>query len=745
MNRSGGNACAVLLALACGSAAQAADPHPVGRATGPIAVDGRLDEPDWTGALALELPFETSPGENTPAPVSTTCRFVYDTAQLYVGCTAVDPDPARVRARYSDRDAAFQDDFIGVVLDTFNDERRAFEFFVNPLGVQMDLVMDDVNGNEDSSWDTIWSSAGEVTEVGYTVEIGIPFSSLRFPPGSGEQTWGLDLLRIYPRDRRVRIGLNRLERDVSCYLCQASKITGFAGAAPGRNLEIVPTFTATRSESVDSFPASALGEADTDYEPGLTARWGFRPSLALQAAVNPDFSQVEADVARLDVNEQFALFFPEKRPFFLEGSDLFDTPLPTVYTRTVADPAWGGKVTGKEGSSAMGSFVARDERTNLLFPGSESSALGAIDEESLAGVVRYRQDVGRSSAVGGLVTARDAGDYQNVVAGVDALVRPTKLDTLRVQALASSTEYPADIAATFNQPTGRFDDTGMTLSYRHDPRNWSARGSWVSLGRDFRADLGFLPQVDFEQLILGGEYRWFGEAGAVFSRIGLGGDWDETTDDAGALIEREIEAYIDLSGPMQSYMNVDLGHRNRVFNGVAFDQSFLNTYGEMSPTDDLYVYLEAHYGDRIDFSFAPSPGVARQGKQLDLIPGLRYNLGRHLRFNLSHAYRTLDLDEGQLFQANLTELRLVYHFGVRAFVRLITQYQSLTFDPTLSSEVPERTLFNQLLFSYKLNQQTALYAGYTDDRADALNGVTAPDLVQTGRTLFFKVGYAWVP
>ncbi len=244
----------------------------VPRANGPIEVDGKLDEQAWSSALALELPYDTRPGENTPAPVETTCFLTYDDKQVYLGCRADDPDPQTIRARLSDRDRAFNDDFIGMIIDTFNDERQAYEFFVNPLGVQMDLTNDDVNGNEDESWDAIWNSAGRITETGYETEMAIPFSSLRFQSGGEDQTWGIDVVRFWPRDHRYRLALNRLDREVSCYLCQTSKITGFAGAQPGKNLEVNPTFTAGYTEEIDSGnPTGGLATDSDEFDLGLNA------------------------------------------------------------------------------------------------------------------------------------------------------------------------------------------------------------------------------------------------------------------------------------------------------------------------------------------------------------------------------------------------------------------------------------------------------------------------------------------
>jgi len=730
------------VALACAWPAAADDGgaarpyHEIPATDEAIAVDGVLDEPAWRQAARIELAYETRPAENGPAPVATECLLTYDRDHLYVAFRAHDPEPARIRARLADRDDAWSDDFVGVVLDTFNDERRAYEFFVNPLGAQMDLTYDDVNGNEDSSWDTIWDSAGRITELGFEVEMALPFSSLRFPRAAGLQTWGLDVLRFYPRGDRLRLSSNRQERGRSCYLCQLSKMVGFAAVTPGRNLEVNPTVTGSYLERRGGSSEGGFA-GEEDGEGGLTVSWGMTPNLTLAGTVNPDFSQVEADAAQLDVNTQFALFFPERRPFFLEGADLFASPLQAVFTRNVADPAWGLKLTGKEGAHAIGVFAAEDELTNLTFPGSQGSSTASFDFASTDAVVRYRRDVWRRSAVGVLATSRAGGGYENRVYGVDGMFRFTDSDTLRVQALRSTTEYPDAMAADHGQPRGAFSDDAFIARYSHDERGWYAYATYEDLGAGFRADLGFMPQVDSTFLLGGAARVWWGKEGDWYNRIALGGDWDRREDQTGQLLEEETQVFVEVGGPRQSFLWLSPGTRKRHFNGVDFDQDFVDLWFEVQPAGGVYFELSAGAGDAIDFA------NARPGSSLTLEPSVRLDLGEHLRAQLSHAFRRLDVEGGRLFEANLTQLRLVYQFNLRAFVRAVVQHTDLVRDASLyAGEVEARTesLFNQLLFAYKVNPRTVLYLGYSDSFTRELDA----SLEQQNRGLFLKVGYAWV-
>ena len=712
--------------------------YEIRRASSEIAVDGVLDEPAWDNALAMRLEYETRPAENTAPPVETECLVTYDNDRFYVAFRAFDPEPKAIRAHLQDRDTIFNDDLVGIKLDPFNDERRAFQFFVNPLGVQFDSVQDDVADNEDRAWDVIWSSLGRITEEGYVVEIAVPFHQLRFPKADGVQTWGFDAVRWYPRNQSHRIALQPVDRDINCSLCQISKVRGLEGITPGRNMEFVPTVTAGRTDERDDFPDGPLTEGSVASELGLTGRWGLTPNLTLNVALNPDFSQVEADSAQLDVNNQFALFFPEKRPFFLEGADFFSTPFDAVFTRTVADPSWGTKLTGKQGPHAMGIFVAQDELTNLIFPGSTGSDGTSLDIESTDTVLRYRRDLGESSALGVLLTSREGDGYSNRVAGVDGLWRFGDSDSVRFQSLSSQTEYPLDVALEFEQPAGSFGDRAFQIQYDHDARDWDWYARYVDVGRDFRADMGFMPRGDYTFLLGGLSRTWWGEADDWFTQIRVGGDWDVTEDQSGQVLEDEVEVNVNIGGPKQSWYWAGVGTRDQFFNGVTFDnQSFYNSWFEIQPTGDFWFGMFTGYGDAIDFA------NTRPGTRLFWEPRVRLNLGLRLRATLKHNLQKFEVDEGTLFEANLTQLRVVYQINVRTFVRTIFQYRSIERDPALYvDEVDAMTerLFTQFLFSYKLNPQTVLFVGYADNR----DGDELIDLTERNRTLFFKFGYAFV-
>ena len=711
----------------------------------PFAIDGALDEAAWEQALVLELAYETDPGENVAPPVHTECRLAYSESHLYYGCLAQDPEPSRIRARLTDRDHAIGDDTVGLAVDTFGSQSRAYVLDVNPLGVQNDRLFTEADQRSDSTWDAIWRSAGRITPEGFTVEAAIPFSSLRFPRTSGPQTWGFNLRRYYPRETLHRIAFTPQPRADLCRLCQNAFLVGFADVDPGRNLEVTPTLTGLQTSQLE--PDGSLESDDTTVDPGLSVRWSMTPNLTLNGTVNPDFSQVEADQAQLDVNERFALFFEERRPFFLEGIDFFRTPVQAVYTRTIADPAWGAKVSGKEGPHALGAFLVRDEVTNLLLPGIEGSSLESFDRETDAAVLRYRRDLGRTSTIGVLYTDRGADDYSNQVAGIDAFLRIDRANTLSLQALGSRTRYPEELEASLGPGAGALEDHALLAEYHHQQRNWSTDLRYHDYGDEFRADLGFVPRVGFRSLETEGEYHWFGGADRWFTRLQAGAEWqrEETWD--GRLLSRSAELGLAYQGPLQSIVELVLEDGDEVFEGVSYSVDDVGLFVSAQPTAALGLGGFVGAGDGIDFD------GARPGDRLEIGPFLEYRIGRHLFLSLSHQYSDFDLDAAvtppgaasrKLFVANLTELRAIYQIDVRSFVRAIVQGTRVGQNLELAAgDVEERTsdLFLQLLYSYKLNPLTAVYVGYTGSHLD----VAERSWVETGTTYFVKLGYSWLP
>ena len=716
--------------------------YEVERGTSEITLDGALDETAWDDAVAIPILYEWFPGDNTTPPVETTAYVTYDNSNLYVGFRALDPEPGEIRAHLMDRDqieTLVQDDYVIVQIDTFNDQRRNYQFRVNPLGVQADALSSEVDRTEDWSWDMIWTSKGSITAEGYEVEIALPFNQLRFPDVAGPRTWGFDVGRSYPRSSRHRMNASGRDWDNNCWVCQFDKISGLEGLRPGRNLEIDPTVTASRTDELDEFPDGDLESADEDTEAGVTVRWGITPSTTLIGTVNPDFSQVEADVAQLNVNERFALFFPEKRPFFLEGIAAFNVPNRLIFTRTVVDPDWGIKLAGKTGANGLGVFAAEDAVNSLLFPSSQGSRSTLLEDEPVtSGVARYRRDVGAASAIGLVYTGREGDDYHNRVIGIDGFFRPRETDTLMVHYVRSDTRYPNQVAEDFDQPTGAFDDDFWEVRYETTTRNWNFAVDYEDYGTNFRADNGFVPRVGILKLQAIGSRTFWGDDDAWYDQWNVGTYLNRTEDQDGQLTDEIVQLYTTVRGPLQAVYDVAVMRSKEYFGGILYeDLDWANAAVRIQPSGALSLEASVSISDAIDYA------NNQPGDQLFSTLGIEAKIGRHINTTFDHTLQRLDVDGGQLFEANLSQLRLVYNFSSRMFVRSIFQWLDLERDPELYGHEVEpetETLFTQLLFSYKVNARTVLFLGYSDNQL----GLEDVDLTRVDRTLFFKIGYAWI-
>lgn len=728
--------------------------YDIGVASSALSIDGRMDEPAWATATIIPLAWEVRPAENDPPPVATECRVTQDAENLYLGCTAHDPDPEAIRAYVVDRDGIDGHDRIVLTLDPFNDQRRSFQFGVSALGVQSDAVMAQQgagNPNQgpgaagvDPSWDAIWRSAGAITDDGFQVEASIPFRSLRFPNDARGRGWGLYLTRWWPRSSNVEVRSAPWDRDNSCLLCQANVVRGIDGGAPGINIQATPTLTSSRTDTRDA-PDAELLAGPTRRDVGLDGQWGLTSNLTLNLTANPDFSQVEADVAQLDVNNRFALFFPEKRPFFLEGADFFGTPIQAVFTRSIVDPTAGAKITGKLGSNAVGVMVARDAQNNLLIPGSQFSSSTSLEQKVTTGIARFRRDVGGTSTIGALLVAREGEGYHNRVGGVDAFYRPVPALTIRGQILRSETRYPAGVSEGFDQPTTAFGGSAGQVRALWDTSNWLISSDIRQLDRGFRADAGFVTQAGVRGGSANVTRRWWGGSDRWFTQLRLeGGTW-MNRDFEGNQINGGIWLGLGYDGPGQTTIGIwpNLFMKEH-FAGTTFegiDQLWFDV--RTAPSGTWSFGLNGNVGDAVDFS------NERLGSEIRLAPTVDVRIGRNVEAGLQHTVLRMSHDGATVFTAHLSQLRTVYNFNTRSFIRATLQYRHTDRDPsTYVDEVDRasRTLFAQVLYAYKLNPQTVFFAGYGQDGA----GRTDAESLRTpmtlrNRTFFVKLGYAWRP
>ena len=713
----------------------AESPYTIPRVDSAMKIDGVLDEPAWASARVLELNYEISPRENVPPPVRTEILITYSRTHLYFGFRCYDPEPGKIRAHFGERDKSSGDDWVAVEIDTYNDSRRAFTLITTAAGVQLD-GLSDAAGVKDYNWDMIYNTAARIQDWGYGVEVAIPFSSLRFQRAKGAQVWGLNAVRGWPREQSHQIWARPYDRGNNCRVCQYMKIEGFEGASPGRNVELDPAVTAGRTDERAEFPEGGLSLRDQDAEAGLTARWGVTPNLVLSGTVNPDFSQVEADAAQLDINQPFALFYAERRPFFTEGLDFFRTPLNILYTRTVRDPRWGFKLTGKEGKNAVGAYVLQDAITNLIFPGSQFSQSFSLQQTNTVGVLRYSRDLGRDSELGAFASDREGGEYFNRVYGVDGHVRLTPRDEIVFQLVGSSTRYDQATAEAFGQPRGTFGDAALVAVLTHQTRYHRLDIEADDVGKEFRADLGYMPQVGFGRIAGQSVYTWIAKEKTWWSRFALVNRAQYGWEHAGTLLIRSLENSLSYQGIFyQTVLTLGNSLSRQTYNGLQFDLCQFNVTASVVPSGVFNLALGWTFGDGIDYV------NTREGGKTSLASQMAVNLGMHLRLNVSLTHERMTVQAARLYTALIGQATVIYHLNTRIFLRAILQYYDYDYN-VANYLVPVdpmfRRLFSQFLFSFKLNPRTVLFLGY----ADNYYGGPEYGLTQKDRTLFVKVGYA---
>jgi len=718
------------------AADEPAPPVHLPRITTAIKVDGDLSDPGWREAVAVDLAFEINQSDNGPPPVKTVAFLGYDSQFFYVAFRCDDPDPKKIRASYADRDTVFSEqDFAGIFLDSRHDGRSALELFVNPRGIQDDGVTNDATGSEDFAPDLFWESAARITDTGWEMEMALPLSSLRYPKGD-PQTWGILLYRNYPRDFRYQICNVRLPKGSNCTVCHEMDLTGITGLPSSNHFVVAPYITGKEVGEARNGPGSSFLNKPVEGDGGVDLKWNPNADTALDFTLNPDFSQVESDTAQITVNQRFALFYPEKRPFFMEGVDLLQTPISAVYTRTITSPRWGLRATGKVGSVAYTVLTAQDRGGgSVIIPGPQYSDFAPQDFGSLVTIARMRQDLGRSYW-GFLVTDREnQGGSFNRVFGPDFQWRPNAVDQVTGQFLYSLTRTP-DQPWNSDEWDGRKLSGGdLSLVYDHSAKVWRWNLQYKNVSSDFRADSGFVPQVGYQDGRARLSYNVYPDN--FFSRVEPAAIVEQKWDRSGNPLQRQIYAGLNAEGKYSLY-------------GELFYNSDQEAVGDKFLRADA-VWAEASLSPSVVWSKLSF--FALVGQQIDYAGGRVGNGGDlalnatvrptdHLTLVLNTERQWLDISGKRLFTADTARLKATYNFSARAFLRAIAQWVETRYTPSLYAfPVPEREggLAANILFAYKLNWQSVLYIGYGDNRT--LSNKLGLQPVQ--REFFFKISYAF--
>jgi len=738
-------------------AALAGDEIHITRATGPITIDGDLSDPAWRQATRVDKWYETKPGDNVEPKVRNVGYVTFDDKFLYAAFEFDDPNPAGIRAPFADRDNinGNYNDYGGLLLDARNTGSNSVLFVATPSNTQYDSIIDD-STNEDSSPDFFWDSATKITDRGWTLEMRIPFSSIRYR-NVDPQTWRIMLYRNYPRDFHYQFFTARLPRDSNCFVCRANVLTGLEQLPSGGHLVVAPYAAAAEVAEAPGGAGSPLADAVVRSHVGVDVKYLPNADNAIDLTVKPDFSQIESDTAQIATNQRFALFFPEKRPFFLEGLDLFATPIQAVYTRTITAPVVGARVTGKQTGIRYTVLVADDDGGgSAVVPGPTSSALASIDFGSTVFVARAKRDLGLSF-ISLLVTDREhhqgqspfqGGDDRghNRVVGPDFTWRPSGHDVVTGQWLFSHTKTP-------NQPAVVSEWTAQTLTghaaiaqWNHTETHLDWSGWLKDISDGFRADTGFVPQVGYRDLY--GETGWTFRPTNFLSKLRTSVHADRQVDAAGRLISRNVQPGAGMDMKLSGFMQFNyVDDQIRTPAGVVISRRQFNYNVQLSPSR-LFAQLSVsgNLGQDIDFDNS-RPGT---GPSVNLSASLRPS--NHLELQLLTNQQRLNVEDTAgrsrtLFMARVSRAKGTYTFTSRFFARAIAQYVSTDREPALyiqSVTARSGDFSGSLLLAYKINWQSVMFVGYGDDRELTSIAVDSTRrLAPLDRQVFVKLSYAF--
>lgn len=708
----------------------------VRRAAGEIHIDGELEDAGWADAASTRHFTETRPGDQTQPPVETEAFITYDDANLYLAFIAHD-DPSSIRASLRARDEIFEEDYIGIIFDTFGDAEWQYELFCNPIGIQGDLRA--TRNNEDASFNILWDSEGKITEQGYQVEMSIPFESLRFPNREA-QSWRVNFWRNHPRESRRQYSWAAINRDNPCFPCQFGTVTGITGVRPSNDLELLPAFVGFQSGALrdDDDPTSGFDNAPIEGEGSLGLRYALTSSLAADAAINPDFSQIESDAAQVDVNTTFALFFPERRPFFQDGSNLFESWIDAVYTRSINDPSVTAKVTGQMGRTSVAYVGALDEHSPIILPFEERSEI-LLTGRSTSNIVRMKQTLMDDSFVGVLATDRRLeGGGSGSVYGADGSLRFLRNYSVELQGLVSRTHEPVDAALTADIDGETFDDgkhtsafdgesftgTGLYASLERNARVWNVNFDYIAMNPTFRADNGFITQndrrtVDFWTGLLLRRNTGFLER--IEPSVNVGRVWNYRDVFKDEWLRPQV--YAQLKGQTQvtlSYLLSRERFQDELFPGIRIFMVNANTNASKVISGGLSFNTGWTIARTIE-----TP-VLGYGTTVDVWTDIK-PLNR-LVISPNFVFSKLDHPNGEeIFEGYIARTRLNYQFTRELFTRIVFQYDQ--FDRAASIEP---------LVSYVINPFTVFYLGSTHAYTD-FDGVDA--MTQTSRQFFLKLQY----
>ena len=690
---------------------------------------------------------QAKPKDGAPPTFPTEAYMCYDAKNLYIIFIAFDTEPAKLRASMTKREPPgfFDDDVLELRFDTFDDRRRSYYFAVNPLGVQYDALWPEGEGGFDPSFDTLWQSEGRITDRGYVVWISIPFKSLRFSP-EPKQKWGFYFGRLIPRLSEGH-GWPKLTTKNPSFLSQTARLDGLENISPGHNVQIIPYAVVRSFRELDlrdpTAPAFIGRKASTQF--GMDGKVVIKDSFVLDVTGNPDFSQVESDEPQVTVNQRFEVFFPEKRPFFLENANYFQTPINLVFTRRIVSPEFGVRLTGKKGPYALGMLFANDKSPGETVPDHDP----LFHKHANFGILRVNRDIFKQSSIGMIYTYRGLLDSSNQVGGIDGRFRLNKHWLINAQAVASSTKFLN--GSHLSGPAYHFLLNGEARQYSFDL-------AFDDRSPGFRTAVGFEPRVDIRRLKSAYSYRWRPEGKTLIAwgpNISFTSIWDH----ANTRLEWTASPSMSWEFVHQTNVNVFYSGGRELLRPQDFPG--LPTNRDFSPREVGVSFSSAYFSKAIfsatfsrgqTINFEPPAGsepfisnVAFRNVQVTLRPLKKLQIDNtYLETRLSNGAAGAGIFTDRIFRS-----RVNWQFNRKFSLRAIPQYESLSVNPEQTSLTKTRNFNGDFLAAYSLNPWTSLYVGYNSNlqNIELVNSAgqpvlrRVPDLHNDARQFYIKFSY----
>jgi len=730
------------------------------RTTTPPTIDGRLDDAAWRNTARITEFVQQEPIEGAAATEDTEVYIAYDSSNIYLGFYAHYSDPSIMRANRVDRDrAARGDDLFTVYFDTFLDQQRAYIFSVNGFGVQGDSILGSRGAGGgfggggrrgggggggggprrftgaprgDDSWDTLFSTGGQITEDGFTAEMAIPFKSLRYPQRADNipHQWGLQIVRRI-RGKDETVVWSPVSRDVAGFLPQMGVISGMSSLSTSRNIEVLPTFSAFQFGSVNKSTGS-FETKDPSPEAGLNLKYGVTSNLTADVTFNPDFSQIESDRPQVEVNQRFALFFPELRPFFLEGAEIFRVraPVTLVHTRRIVDPRYGGKLTGKAGRATVGVMYANDEAVG----GADDPLDPRFEQSAQTFVGRVRYDLYSESFVGAIFTDRELLDNHSRLAGLDSNFRIGDTHSFGFSALGTQHRNLDGLETSGYLFDANFSKIGRNLSYSVNS---------YALSPDFQTDVGFVRRTDQRQTFGSVSYRWWPESWLLNwgPQVAFGRNYNFD----GILEDENVQAGLDFSFSNNIRLRFDGNRDMERFGGLDFHKSRYNLFSFINTSRVIQIGGGLNWGDQVYFD-STNPFLGRDSGLRTFItfrPVSRFET--QVNVTTSRFTDALNLfnpvlntgeraEDGLIFNVKIFRTLTTYQFTDRLLFRNIAEYNTF-----------EKILGLNFLLTYRVNSGTAFYFGYDDHYQQGIRYdkelFPTTRYQQTNRAIFTKIQY----